>query len=97
MKPLRLILAATTLTLMAAQTFAGPNCTCRYKGQNFETGSVVCIRGKLAKCEFVLNNTSWKFISELCPQTTLPQKLQSTAQPVTVTMLDKLRRQLSPQ
>jgi len=50
---------------------AGPNCTCRFAGKNFKTGAIMCIRGKLSKCGFVLNNTSWKTIAETCPQVML--------------------------
>jgi hypothetical protein len=64
---------ALALTSAATSAMAGPNCTCRFAGQNFETGQVMCIRGKLSRCEFVLNNTSWKTIAETCPQSKLQQ------------------------
>ena len=52
---------------------AGPNCTCRFAGNNYKTGTIMCIRGKLSKCDFVLNNTAWKTISNTCPQVRYPQ------------------------
>ncbi len=47
---------------------ADPNCRCRLYGEYFDIGSVMCIRGSLARCEMNQNNTSWKTIGEICPQ-----------------------------
>ena len=47
---------------------ADPNCRCRLYGEYFDIGSVMCIRGSLARCEMNQNNTSWKRIGEICPQ-----------------------------
>jgi len=64
------------LALMGAMTVPGAitradgpstDCTCRYLGQDFHLGQVACIRGRLARCEKVANNTSWKFIATTCP------------------------------
>ncbi len=56
---------------MAAPSFAGENCTCRYEGNDIAEGNTVCMitsQGKkLARCERILNNTSWKFLGEGCP------------------------------
>ena len=48
------------------------NCSCVANGQRVELGELFCIRtasGKqfLARCERVLNNTSWKRLQEGCP------------------------------
>jgi len=48
------------------------NCTCVANGQRVELGRLFCIRtasGKqfLARCERVLNNTSWKRVQDGCP------------------------------
>lgn len=45
-------------------------CTCRYQGQNFELGTLVCLRSpqgpQLARCGVFLNNTSWQFTGQSC-------------------------------
>lgn len=77
MSTLKTLLATSVmgLALITAATtaMAGPNCTCRFAGQNYKTGDIMCIRGKLSRCEFVLNNTSWKTVAETCPQSQLQQ------------------------
>lgn len=65
------VMGALVIGSFASLAQAGPNCTCRFAGKNFKTGAVMCIRGKLSKCDFVLNNTSWKTIAETCPQVLL--------------------------
>ncbi len=50
----------------------GINCSCVANGQRVELGELFCIRtasGKqfLARCERVLNNTSWKRLQDGCP------------------------------
>lgn len=59
-----------TLVALAASTSAvtGKECTCRYFEQRVEIGAVACINGKLAQCLMFLNNPSWKFIGNTCPQ-----------------------------
>lgn len=56
---------------IASAAFAGPNCTCRYKGQAYALESCVCLTTsegpRLACCGMVLNNTSWKFTEKHCP------------------------------
>lgn len=50
---------------------AGPNCTCRHSGGDVLEGETACIktpRGMgMARCERVLNNTSWKMLDAPCP------------------------------
>lgn len=69
-------LVAATLIVgvlaVAVPAAAGKNCKCRAGGENFEQGQITCIRGKLARCEMFLNNSSWKVIAEICPQSSLP-------------------------
>ncbi len=79
----------------ASPTLAGPNCTCRFAGQNFETGDIMCIRGKLSRCEFVLNNTSWKTIAETCPQTKGPDIQQSPTGKNKVTLLARMQNRFA--
>ncbi|MGE0231135.1 MAG: hypothetical protein AB7O39_11065 [Flavobacteriaceae bacterium] len=42
-------------------------CSCRANGVNYAAGSLVCLKGKLARCGFSLNNTSWQFLGRGCP------------------------------
>ncbi len=46
-------------------------CTCIYKGGTVKEGETACIwtaKGNaLARCEKVLNNTSWKLLGKACP------------------------------
>lgn len=67
---------ATVIVLVAGSIFAGmaqagPDCTCRYAGADFNVGTCTCItiggKSKLACCGMVLNNTGWKFGEGTCP------------------------------
>lgn len=49
---------------------AAHNCTCRANGVSYKQGQIICIRGKLAKCDMNLNNSSWKIIAPTCPEAT---------------------------
>jgi hypothetical protein len=46
-------------------------CPCRYAGGVAPQGAVICLEvdGKrsLARCEMVLNNSSWRFLDRPCP------------------------------
>jgi hypothetical protein len=50
----------------------GHNCRCLYAGGLAEQGKTVCIKTaegyQLARCEMVLNNSSWKFLHQACDQ-----------------------------
>lgn len=74
-------LSATVLfAAIAGVSHAGENCTCRGNGRDIPEGQTVCLKTasgmKLARCERVLNNTSWKILDTDCPTAALP--LQST-------------------
>ena len=62
---------AVFLPLLAAGAEAGKTCTCRANGKKFEQGQLLCIRGRLSRCEMFLNNPSWKAVAEDCPITRL--------------------------
>jgi hypothetical protein len=47
---------------------AKKNCYCRANDRQYEQGQVLCLRGKLARCEMNLNNPSWKIIAQICPE-----------------------------
>ena len=81
-----LVPAAATATLLAGLLMpvsanAGESCNCVANGQRVELGKLFCIKTAsgnefLARCERVLNNTSWKRLQDGCPTA----KNQSTAQ-----------------
>jgi len=63
---------ASVMVLGSASAWAGQNCTCRAEGVEATLGQTVCLKTpaglRLARCEMVLNNTSWKFLDGACPQ-----------------------------
>lgn len=69
-----LALAAGLSAASAQQASPGSNpgidCTCRYKGQDYRLGQMVCLRSpagpQMARCGMVLNNTSWQFTGRFC-------------------------------
>lgn len=65
------LLFAGTITAIAAGPASAIDCTCRFRGANYNLGDLVCLKTanglELAQCQMVLNNTSWKFLSEQCP------------------------------
>ena len=46
-------------------------CTCRFRGDDYQIGERICVRGpqgpQMAQCAMTLNNTSWTFLEEACP------------------------------
>lgn len=73
--------ALLSLTLAAASfaaqpALSDPDCTCRGNGKDIPEGQTVCLKtasgNRLARCERVLNNTSWKMLDEECPVARLP-------------------------
>ena len=65
----RVALAALLLLFFAVPAQAG-DCTCRAKGVVAKEGEFACLstsKGRrLARCQKVLNNTSWEFTEESC-------------------------------
>ena len=63
---------AVTLPLPIAGTSAA-DCLCRANGSAFRQGQTTCLAlpdgPRLARCEMVLNNSSWKILDETCFQT----------------------------
>jgi len=86
---LGILMMAIPLSTAFAQSKG--NCTCRFAGQNYKTGDIMCIRGKLSRCEFVLNNTSWKTIAETCPQASTPDLQQTPVDSAKVTTLARMQ------
>ena len=65
------LLIAGALLARAAGAHTTHPCPCRYVGGVAPPGGVVCLEvdGKrsLARCEMVLNNSSWRFLDKPCP------------------------------
>jgi hypothetical protein len=47
------------------------DCVCRANHKKYVQGQVLCLYGKLARCEMYSNNPSWKIIGQSCLQTNL--------------------------
>jgi hypothetical protein len=47
---------------------AHKDCYCRANDIQYEQGQVLCLFGKLARCEMNLNNPSWKIVAPICPE-----------------------------
>jgi hypothetical protein len=60
------------------------NCTCRANGHSYKQGQILCILGKLARCEMNLNNSSWKIIEPICPEASVWRLPQMSAALITV-------------
>jgi len=47
-------------------------CFCRAEGRIFAVGETACLRSaegrRMAQCSMVLNNTSWQFTTQTCPE-----------------------------
>lgn len=72
-----MVLAAGAASLVAASSAGAHDCQCRFAGQKYDQGTTVCMRGKIAECGMVLNNSSWNILADICPQVRAPQVPQS--------------------
>ncbi len=72
-----IVLAFFTIAITTS-AFAGAKCKCRFKGGYIEEGKTACLKTpnglSLARCEKVLNNTSWKTLNLPCPVASLQLK-----------------------
>jgi hypothetical protein len=61
---------ATLVATLALATEAAADCTCRAAGRDFDLGRSICMATptgfRLATCDMVLNNTSWRISSTPC-------------------------------
>jgi hypothetical protein len=69
---MRLALLLLALAVLApAEASAEHKCQCLYHGNKFEQGQLVCIKvdgaSHLARCDMLLNNSSWTFLQTGCP------------------------------
>ncbi len=68
-------LASTLLFALALTPASGasaePLCSCKANGQTYQLGEIACFSlpngQKRARCDKVLNNTSWTFLDGDCP------------------------------
>jgi hypothetical protein len=71
MRALGLLGVGVLLWSQAASADGPIPCTCRAQGTSFALGAVVCLKTpegpRLARCERVLNNTSWTPLEMPCP------------------------------
>ncbi|MEC9342434.1 MAG: hypothetical protein VYD64_01185 [Pseudomonadota bacterium] len=69
------LLVVTGLMIGASASGAAADCTCRYRGGDIPEGQTTCFQTAqgptLARCEKVLNNTSWKLLDQPCPTASL--------------------------
>lgn len=83
-------LLATPMMLLAtcAVASAGEECTCRANGQSYYEGTIMCIRGQLARCDMNQNVTSWQVIAEICPEASKPAETDLAFVPRPILMKD---------
>lgn len=52
------------------------DCTCRWRGRDYDLGQSVCLSSpkgpRIATCAMVINNTSWTFSDTPCVVSTVP-------------------------
>ncbi|ESX74222.1 MULTISPECIES: hypothetical protein [unclassified Mesorhizobium] len=77
---LALCTCAAALAFGAMPAVAAPLCLAN--GKSFQIGQMACLtlagQSHLARCEMVLNNTSWTKQRDGCPENTLAPHLQGT-------------------
>ena len=66
----RLLYCATVVVTVALTSAAAADCTCRAQGRDFDLGRSICLNTpggfRLATCDMVLNNTSWRISATPC-------------------------------
>lgn len=75
----------------AAEASAAPECLAN--GQSFKIGQTACLtppgKSYLARCDMVLNNTSWVKIADDCRQSGLPSQEGTQPSPEPASPADK--------
>lgn len=65
------IVSAAIATFASVWPAYAIDCTCRFRGSDFQLGDQVCLNTPkgltMAQCQMVLNNTSWQLLNEQCP------------------------------
>lgn len=69
------IMSMVLVAFWPALANAGEDCTCRHQGNDIPEGQTICMKTpsgmQMAKCDRVLNNTSWKMLGTECPNAML--------------------------
>ena len=77
LRPVLLSSIVLAMAILAHPALSADNCSCRGNGEDIPEGQTICLKtasgAKLARCERVLNNTSWKILGNECPTASLPQ------------------------
>lgn len=77
------LLALSAVALAVLASAAAADCTCRAKGVLAEQGEVVCLATpqgeRMARCDKVLNNSSWTFVDRPCPRPALSSTSDRTS------------------
>ena len=64
------VIATILWVVLLVGSAAAHNCKCRYAGGEAAQGELRCIKTseglRLARCEMVLNNSSWTMLQEKC-------------------------------
>jgi len=73
---MKLLSASIAVALLcSAVSPVSADCTCRGPGVVAHHGQTVCLRTptgpRLARCEMALNNSSWTFLPESCPEASM--------------------------
>ena len=67
---------------MAAPAAAFADQQCLANGKSYKVGQVACLtvsdQSHMARCDLVLNNTSWTKIGDTCPDNTMKPHLKVT-------------------
>ena len=77
-------MAAVAAASAMASGAGAHDCQCRYSGQSYAQGTTVCMRGKVARCDMYLNNSSWKVVAETCPQVRAPEPRRVAISPAPI-------------
>lgn len=77
LRPVLFSAAIVAMAILTHPALSASDCTCRGNGEKVPEGQTICLKtasgAKLARCERVLNNTSWKILDKDCPTASLPQ------------------------
>jgi len=69
------VIRFATLSIAAVNSPAAADCTCRGPGVVAHHGQTICLRTpdgpRLARCDMVLNNSSWTFLPDACPEASI--------------------------
>ena len=80
------------LVPLAAQA-QNVTCTCRYEGFDYQIGESICLKSpsgsRMATCDMVLNNTSWRLTTAPCPSAALSPDMTPAPLPLSEPDVEK--------